>query len=94
MRQHSLLVPDPNHYVKSFYCSNCGIDFEEIFPKGQVARQGECPNCGVSPGKYFPEDGRPWLKANMKVEDGVDHGKGEQLPLFDGLDAPEIGKSA
>lgn len=36
-------------YTKVFSCNNCGFMFEGTFTYGEVATQGKCPNCGVTP---------------------------------------------
>jgi hypothetical protein len=34
-------------YMKRFFCTNCKEFFGKVFKFGEVAKQGECPNCGV-----------------------------------------------
>ena len=38
-----------NKYSKEYYCKNCGRSFRGYFEMGEVASQGKCPNCGVTP---------------------------------------------
>ena len=38
-------------YTMTYICSNCGTTFTQEFESGQIAEQGECPHCGVSPKK-------------------------------------------
>lgn len=36
-------------YEKKFRCDNCDLDFLIKFPKGVMAEQPECPQCGIHP---------------------------------------------
>ncbi len=46
-------------YRKQYHCSNCGMDYMETFNFGEIATQGECPHCGVSPHQIEREVQRP-----------------------------------
>ena len=37
------------NYPMSYLCSNCGGRFTQTFEFGEIAEQGKCPRCGVTP---------------------------------------------
>lgn len=40
----------PGYYSMTYYCHNCKSHYEQIFEKGEPARQGTCTNCECNPG--------------------------------------------
>jgi hypothetical protein len=48
-------------YTVTKYCGNCGHKFDARFKRGEVARDVECPRCGVSPADLYRDSLRPRL---------------------------------
>lgn len=56
-------------YTMTYHCPNCHQDFIETFEFGEVASQGICPHCGVSPSQTrYPRYRRDDVTLKMKVE--------------------------